>query len=198
MPLRSGREFLPYALKHVSVWKATQTSPVSTSVDAQPLVRDAVAREDHRFEEGADDSEGLGVSSRPLSPLTESDSDVDDDQPHPRVTEVPGPVEWKRKKESAKARRAQKRAKLAASRHGPHAYAASPSTAACHAKERPSTAACHAKELPPLKVSQDAESFPRSGSGSWVGMRKKGTKKEPWTVPELLEEEFTIVEWDGR
>jgi hypothetical protein len=29
-------------------------------------------------------------------------------------------------------------------------------------------------------------------------MRKKGTKKEPWSVPELLEEEFTIVEWDGR
>jgi hypothetical protein len=116
MPLRSGKEFLPYILKHVSLWKATETSPVSTAVDVQPLIKEAVTHEDQRFEEGADDSEGLGVSSRPLMPLTESDSEVDDDQPHLHFGEVSGPVEQKRKKESAKNRRAQKRAKLAASR----------------------------------------------------------------------------------
>jgi len=189
MPLRSGREFLPYILRHAPCWGATQTNPVPTSVDAQLLVRDAVTREDQRFEEGADDSEGLGVSSRPPSPLTESESEMDDEAPdqlHLHAGKISGPVERKRKKESAKKRRAQKRAKLAASGHAPHLYAANPSTATYHAEA-----------LPPLQASEDAENFPKSASGSWVGKRKKGTRKTPWTVPELLQENFKIIEWDG-
>ena len=43
---------------------------VTTLVDVQGLVQAAVTRENWHFEGGADDSEGLGVSFRPLSPLT--------------------------------------------------------------------------------------------------------------------------------
>jgi hypothetical protein len=187
MPLQSGKEFLPYILKHVALQKTTQTCPVSTTVNVQLLIKDAVLREDQHFEEGASDSEGLGVSSQLLMPLTESDLEVDDDQPHLHFGEVSGPVEWKHKKESAKKCHAQMRAKLAASRHGPHMYAANPSTA-IH----------HAEEFPLLNVPKDVESFPKSGAGSWFGKRKKGAKKKPWTVPELLKENFKVIEWDGQ
>jgi hypothetical protein len=121
--------------------------------------------------------------------LTELESDWDDDSkvPDPPVEDFSLPVERKRKKESAKTRRAQKRAKRAASDHRPHSYAANPTTATHHAQE-----------LPPLQVPVDAETFPASASGSWVGKRMKGTSKKPWTVPELLHEDFRIIEWDGR
>jgi hypothetical protein len=189
MPLRSSEEFIPYILKHVPYWKTNPTNVVPTSIDVQPLVRIAVTQEDQRFEEGADDSEGFGISSRPSSPLTELESDWDDDSkvPDPPVEDFSLPVEQKRKKESAKTRRAQKRAKRAASDHRPHSYAANPTTATHHAQE-----------LPPLQVPVDAETFPASASGSWVGKRTKGTSKKPWTVPELLHEDFRIIEWDGR
>jgi hypothetical protein len=48
---------------------------IQTPVDAQPLLQLAVAEEDLRFAQGACDSDGLGVSSCPTSPLTELESD---------------------------------------------------------------------------------------------------------------------------
>ena len=56
----------------------------------------------------------------------------------------------------------------------------------------------HAEELKPLHVSMDAEGFPASGSGAWVGQCKKGAKKKPWTVSDLVQDNFDIIEWDGR
>ena len=56
----------------------------------------------------------------------------------------------------------------------------------------------HAEELPPLNIQIDAGDFPASGSGAWVGKRKKGAKNTPWTVPELVQDGFEIIEWDGR
>jgi hypothetical protein len=55
----------------------------------------------------------------------------------------------------------------------------------CKYVANPSTAMHHAEALPPLKILVNAEHFPASVSGPWVGKYKKGT---PWTVPELLKE----------
>jgi len=60
MEVRSGRVFAPYE------WKGLFR-----------LVQIAVARGDERFEQGADDSKGLGIiTSRPLSSLTELESEA--------------------------------------------------------------------------------------------------------------------------
>jgi hypothetical protein len=190
MPPRSGQDFTPYILQELRCWKATPADPILTPVDVQPLIRHAVEIEDRRFESGVGDLEGLGFSSRPMSPLTELESDDELVLPNQRPRHFgPGPdhVEKKRRNSAAHARRAKKRVKAAASSHGPHGYAANPSTA-LH----------HSEDLPPLRVPVDASNLPTSGSGSWTGKRKKGAKKSPWTLPELHEEDFVIVEWDGR
>jgi len=196
MHLRSGKTFLPYALERVS-WQHPQPELIPTLVDAEPLVQIAAAQEDERFEEGADDSEGLGVSMRPPSPLTESESDeeVTPSDPPPQTasqtsasqTSAPRSVDKKRRNAAANKRRSQKRARIALSGHGPHTYAA-----------KPSTAAHHAEQLKPLQVPVNAEAFPASSSGSWVGKRKTGSKNEPWTLPELLDDGYSVIEWDGR
>jgi hypothetical protein len=190
MPPCSGQDFAPYALKRLHRWKATPADPILTPIDVQPLVQHAVEIEDHRFESGVDDLEGMGCSSRPISPLTELESDdqlaLPDQRPR-RFGPSPDHIEKKRRNAAAHARRARKRVKAAASSHGPHDYTANPSTA-MH----------HSEDLPPLHVPVDASRLPASGSGSWIGKRKKGTKKTPWTLPELLDDNFVIVEWDGR
>jgi hypothetical protein len=57
----------------------------------------------------------------------------------------------------------------------------------------------HTEELSPLKTPVAATSFLAASSGSWIGRcpRPADSKKKPWTVRELLKDEFTIVEWDG-
>jgi hypothetical protein len=192
MHLRSGKTFVPYALKRIFGWDSAREEPLSTLVDAEPLIQIAAAREDERFEQGADDSEGLGVSLRPLSPLTEFESDDEanvPDQPPQSVgpNSGAGSVEKKRRNAATSKRRSKKRARIASSGHGPHVYAA-----------KPSTATHHAKAQSPLEAPTDAESFPASSSGSWVGRRSKGAKNKPWTMPELLDAGFSAVEWDGR
>jgi len=190
MLLHSGKDFAPYLLKPIFHWKSTSLDSIPTPVDFQPLVELAVANEDQRFEQGADDSEGLGVSSRLTSPLTDFEPDDNKfdtaDQLPQNAAPSSGPVEKRCRNAAANARRRKKRAKMAGSGHRPHVYAANPSTA-MH----------HAEELPPLKVPVSTEHFPASASGSWVGKHKKGTKSTPWTVPELLKEGFDIVAWDG-
>jgi len=191
MHLRSGNTFLPYTLEHVS-WQQPQPELIPTLVDAEPLVQIAAAREDKRFEEGADDSEGWGVSMRPPSPLTESepDEEVTPSDPPPQIasqTSAPRSVEKKRRNAAANKRRSMKRARIALSGHGPHAYVA-----------KPSTATHHAEQLKPLQVPTNAEAFPASSSGSWVGKRKTCTKNEPWTLSELLDDGYSVIEWDGR
>lgn len=197
MELRSGKTFAPYSLKRIFRWETGHAEPVSTSVDAEPLIQAAVARENEFFDLGGDDSEGLGVTLRPPSPLTdlESGDGADDDTeatnlPPPPAGQSSGPcsgIEKKRRNRSASRRRSSKRAKIASSSHGPHAYAA-----------KPSVVKHHAKALQPLRVPIDASGFPSSGSGSWVGKRSKGAKKEPWTLPELINGGFSVIEWDGR
>ena len=187
MQLRSGAEFAPYYLKHAFRSYATPDNPISTPVDVKPLIQSAVAQEDARFEQGEDDSEGLGVTSRPPSPLTDLESDNEagtSGQPH-ASSEMQSGVK-KRRRTGANRRRAKKRTRLATSGHQPHAYAACPHTA-MH----------HAEELKPPQVPEDVNDFPASGSGSWVGLRKGGAKKKPWSVSDLVENGFTFVEWDG-
>lgn len=150
-------------------------------------MQDAVACEDDRFEQGVGDSEGLEVLLRPLSPLTEIESDDEAEAPD-LILPSSGlqSVDKKRRNAAANKRRAKRRRRLASSGHRPHDYIADPSTATHHAEE-----------LQPLRVPMDAKDFPASGSGSWVGQRQKGAKQEPWTVPELAKENFTFIEWDG-
>jgi hypothetical protein len=187
MQLRSGACFAPYYLKRILHSQATSENPISTRIDVKPLVQCAVALEDARFERGEDDSEGLGVASRSPSPLTDLESDGEagvSGQPRPSSELQSGAK--KRRSAGANRRRARKRVRLATSGHQPHAYAA-----------RPSTAMYRAEEQKPLRVPEDASDFPASESGSWVGLRKSGAKKEPWSVSDLVENSFTFIEWDG-
>ena len=177
----------PYRLKRTAP-PLTFAPPISTSVDVEPLLQDAVALEDARFEQGGDDSEGLGVTSRPSSPLHELAEVEPEDtglaealaQPHPSSGMQLGSK--RSRNAGASKRRAKKRVRLASSGHQPLAYAA-----------KPSTVTHHAEELKPLHVSMDAEGFPASGSGAWVGQRKKGAKKKPWTVSDLVQDNFDII-----
>jgi hypothetical protein len=189
MRLRSGAVFAPYCRKpskHTFHPQTSPDNPITTTVSVEPLVQCAVAREDFCFEHGGDDSEGLGVTSRPLTPLTEIESMDEAEALHP-TSGVQPCAKKRRRNAGANKRRAKKRMRLASSGHQPHTYAANPSTVA-HRGE----------ELKPLRVLADAKSFPASGSGSWVGQRKNGAKKEPWAVQDLVENKFTFVEWDGR
>ena len=66
MCLRSGAEFAPYYAKRSTFLHTTAPdNPISTSVNVEPLLQEAAAREDRRFVQGEDDTEGLGVTSRP-------------------------------------------------------------------------------------------------------------------------------------
>ena len=193
MPLRSGKEFTSCTANRIFHWQTRQADPISTSVNLGLLIQAAFALEDEHFEQGLSDCEGLGVSLRPLSPLTEFDTDTEPESSnHPAYPSGnSGPqsvqVEKKRRNAAANKRRSRKRVKTAASGHQPHAYAASPSTVKHHVDESDT-----------LHVAADMGDFSASGSGSWVGKRKEGAKKTPWTVPELLDEGFKVIEWDGR
>jgi hypothetical protein len=192
MPLRSGKQFLACALSRVLQWGTRQAEPVPTAVDVEPLIQAVFALEDQRFEQGLSDCEGLEVSQRPLSPLTEcetsdAESEALDHPTHPSGNPGPHSIEKKRRNASANKRRARKRVKTATTGHQLHTYAANPSTVKHHVKHSDT-----------LHIPADAEGFSASGSGSWVGKRKTGTKKTPWTVPELLNEGCRVIEWDGR
>ena len=188
MQLRSGANFAPYDLKHSFRIRIPPYNPISTLVSVEPLIQDAVEREDLRFEEGADDSEGLGVTSRPLTPLTEIESEDEAESLHPQATTSSTQSNAKKHRNAGEKKcRAKKRVRLASSGHRPHVYAASPSTVSRHMEE-----------MKPLRVSSDAKDFPASGEGSWVEKRKDGAKKDPWTVAELVENNFKFVEWDGQ
>jgi hypothetical protein len=185
MPPHACKEFSPRHPPHL----------IQTPVSTWPLLKLAVAEEDLRFTQGACDSEGLEVSSRPMSPLTELESDssgceapeIDTSERHaPSVNLGTASVEKRRRNAAAGRRRAKKRVKSTSSGHGPHSYAANPPVV----KHR-------AEELPPLNTPIDAAQLPASGSGAWVGKRQKGTKKTLWTVPELLQDGFEVIEWDG-
>lgn len=86
-------EFTTYHLKRTTrpLAFAPPEDPIATSVNIEPLLQGAVALEDARFEQGEDDSEGLGVMSRPSSPLLEVEAVEPEDaglaeapaQPHP-------------------------------------------------------------------------------------------------------------------
>jgi hypothetical protein len=188
---KAGTDFAPAVIKRLLRWQSRQANPVTTSVDLEPLIQAASALEDERFEQGFSDCEGLGVSTRLPSPLTECETDAEPELSDHRedlpANQPPWSVEKKRCSSSTKNRCAKKRAKTAASGHQPHAYAANPSTINHHVKE---SDAIHA--------AIDAGGFSASGSGSWVGKRKDGVKKAPWTVPELLHAGFEVIEWDGR
>lgn len=251
MRLRSGAVFAPYDLKRSFRLRIPLYNPISTLVSVEPLIQGAVEREDLRFEQGWDDSEGLGVTSRPPTPLvteiesedsdeaesihpncstpqahdseskhsfrlrippynpisrlvsvepliqgavetlerelTENESEDEAESLHPTTSDTQSNAK-KRRNAGAKKRRAKKRARFASSGHQPHAYAA-----------KPSTVSHHAEEMKPLRVSSDAKDFPASGTGSWVGQRRNdAAKKEPWTVAELVKNNFTFVEWDGQ
>ena len=185
-------EFAPYHLKRTTRPHtfAPPESPITTTVDVEPLLQGAIALEDARFEQGEDDSEGLGVTSRPSSPLAEVEPEVSGSaegpaQPCPCAGRQSGVK--KGRNSGASIHCAKKRVRLASSGHQPLAYTA-----------KPSTVTHHAEELKPLRVSVDAEGFPASGSGAWVGQRKKGAKKKPWTVPDLVQNNFNFIEWDGQ
>lgn len=177
------------------------------------------------MEDGGDDAEGVELSSRPASPPTdyeyessvaEEDSDATRESAQPpsvkRTREIepstpdapeqssgakrfrndegdtntaPPTSKQERRKLSAKQRRSKRRISKAQSEHPVSSYAAKPSVV-----ER-------LPALPPLAGNVDAGELPKSLEGSWVGKRVTHDRDTPWTLEELQQDGFRIVEWDG-
>jgi len=79
--------------------------------------------EDQHFESRANDTEGLGVSLQPISPLTELQSDESfkiPDQASRNTGTSADHIEKKHRNAVAHVRRARKRVKAATSGHGPN------------------------------------------------------------------------------
>lgn len=173
--------------------------------------------------EDGDDAEGVELSLRPPSPhaeyepsLSEEDADAVWESPQPpsikRNREFepssPGPSSGTRRsrneeggsgldaaphvsrkehrKLSSKKKRSMKRIANAQSEHPVTTYVAKPSVV-----ER-------LPDLPPLAANMDAQKLPKSLEGSWVGKRVTHDRDTPWTLNELQQQGFQVVEWDGR
>lgn len=174
------------------------------------------------MEAEGDDAEGVELSSRPPSPLAEYsyESSVAKEDPD-AIWEPPQPPSTKRahqietstadapetssgakrfrndegdasatpstdhRKASAKKRRSKKRTSHAQSEHPVSSYAAKPSVV-----ERLPT-------LPALAAKVDAGELPKSLEGSWIGKRVIFERDTPWTLEELLQAGFRVIEWDG-
>ena len=173
--------------------------------------------------EGGDDAEGIELSSRPPSPHTEYEPSATEEDAD-AVWESPQPLSTKRHRElepsspdapglssggkrsrseegdsntaprmskedrdklSSKKRRSKKRIARAQSEHPVTSYAAKPSVV-----ER-------LPALPPLATNMDARKLPKSQEGSWVGKRVTHGRDTPWTLDELRQQGFQVVEWDG-
>jgi hypothetical protein len=181
-----ARVFSPYELENVSFNKAENGPPITTLADVASLLQTATRLEDEKFAEGGDDADGFELSSRPPSPLTElEDGDISgDEKDHPTA---PGAVTDKeRRKKAAKKRRSLRCIARARSGHAATSYTSDPSA---HEKLEYSSA---------IELRMDVQELASSSKGSWVGKRSQGEKATPWTLEELEERDFTLIEWDGR
>lgn len=226
MITRSGKKLFSGFFRKIRLLPPKAGPPIQTSSSVDQLVQIASDLQDKRFmETEADDAEGVELSSRPPSPLTEYDyeSSVAEEDPdaiweapqppsakrarqnEPSIADAPesssGPKRLRndegdgspapstsykeRRKASAKERRSKKRASHAQSEHPVSSYAAKPSVV-----ERLPT-------LPALAAKVDAGELPKSLEGSWIGKRVILERDTAWTLEELLQAGFRVIEWDG-
>jgi len=207
---RSGRSFTPFNLWNVRTAETEQGEPIHALIDLDPLLHAACKLEDARFLTNADDAEGIGLSSRPPSPLTPLPSDYESDEQctsqlfnplspqsgsgadlnsrhgEASTAGASGSIEKRRKRVGANNRRSRRRTEKATSGHAPQNYAA-----------KPSLVEALTKDTEPIQLGIDASTLPSSSSGSWTGTRKKEARTTPWTLEELVELGYTEIVWDG-
>ena len=220
MQTRSGKKLVANFLRKIRLLPPQPELPIQTSVSVDELIHAASDLQDRWFMEGRDDAEGIELSSRPSSPFTEHEPSVAGEDTN-AVWESPQSLGVKRHMEfepsvpgtssggkrsrneeddsntapcalnkdrgklSSNKRCSKKRIAKAQSAHPATSYAAKPSVV-----ERLPT-------LPPLTTSVDAQKLPKSLEGSWIGKRVTHDRDTPWTLDELRQQGFQVVEWDG-
>ncbi len=171
----------------------TTVRPILTNVDVEDYVASAVREEDKRFEaDDMDDAEGIELSLRPPSPLTDCDSGVDSDpEPDdvslpPSAIAPPGSAEKARKRKHSNKQRQKKRIRLAQDVvHPAELYTA-----------QPRIIESKLKEGRVYKVLGDISKLPTTSGGSWIGKKQQGIGEEPWELPTLLNDvNFNYIDW---
>lgn len=194
--------FKPYNLR--SVTRAAQGAvvpPIVSLVNIEAFVSDAVRREDQMFEDDAtDDTEGIELSLRPPSPLTNSDSDSESEESEPNSSSKlgftednappappPGGAEKARKRRRSKQKRKEKRIRKAHEiEHPAGVYTA-----------KPRTVQSKLKDGEVYKISGDISNLPTTSGGSWIGKRQQGIGETPWEIPLLMKANFQYLKWNG-
>lgn len=193
--------FHPYNLRSVVRLLGTTAQPIMSDINVEGYVTMAVHAEDKRFEEDStDDAEGVELSLRPPSPLSDLDSgglDSDSDTvslstpeagPSTKPAPPPGGSEKARKRKRSNQQRKEKRTRLAkdSTFHPAECYAA-----------QPRVADTKLKEGKVYKILGDVSRLPMTSGGSWIGKKQQGIGDEPWTLPTLMNAEFEYLEWNG-
>lgn len=192
--------FQPYDLRSVVRLRGTPAQPILSDINVESYVAMAVHAEDKRFEEDdMDDAEGVELSLRPPSPLTDLDPDLDSDSDTgslgtPEAGQItqaappPGGAEKARKRKRSNQQRKKKRARSAkdSTLHPAELYTA-----------QPRVATSKLKEGKVYKISGDISNLPTTSGGSWIGKKQQGIGDEPWELPTLMDAKFKYLEWNG-
>lgn len=191
--------FGPYNLRSVARARAATAQPILSNTDVEGCVTAAVHTEDQHFEEdGWDDAEGVELSLRPPSPLTNLDSDPDSDSdtaslsvptrgPNTDVLPLPGDVEKTRKRRRSKKQRRDKRIRRARETSHPAELYTTPPRIAENKLEGGKV----------YRILGDVSKLPTTSGGSWIGKRQQGIGEEPWKLPTLMDANFQYLEWNG-
>ncbi|PPQ96619.1 hypothetical protein CVT26_010682 [Gymnopilus dilepis] len=149
---------------------------LNVDVDVEPLLVDALGTSALNFEKDAGDNEGNPLTSQPTRPSPRRSS-----QRISMAIVKPGAIEKQRRKDKSRARRAWRRQNTP--------------LPALPLQYRPSNCAAkrHAR-LQFIKGKLDSSKLP---AGIWVGKRRTRPSQRQWTLPELKEEGFRIIEWRG-
>ncbi|KAJ7169284.1 hypothetical protein C8R43DRAFT_1121165 [Mycena crocata] len=212
---RSGAQFSPYELDGIRI-NGRRCEIVCTAVSLDAVLAEAIAAADRReaqldaegdvAAQQDDEWEDVDILSRPPSPLSSTLSSAPTSRscsppptassssarpPPPAASSScgahqrshPSQFEAEHKRRGAAARRSARNRKRAAK--SPYEFAPDMRYSQDY------------REQSPHSVDFDAAELPRSGGGAWVGPRST-TSRRFYTLPELLEDGYEYVEWNGR
>jgi hypothetical protein len=181
-----------------------------TSFDLGPLLQQALAIEEQRAEDEADDSEGAeltldAIDDDELSDLTPLDSD-ESPPPTPPSTPLPTAVHLPSATESSytgeegrsRAYRKKLRSKKRVNKKL-NLWKLREEDDGLQIRSYKVVSSISKKYARPVATSMklDISALPHS-STAYVGKRLLGGRTTPWTIEQLLEKGFKLHEWDGR